>query len=49
LLKSQVGFEIGYKISVKEMGLKTNAIGLATAKDMGLAHAKDIKLKFGMW
>ncbi len=50
IIKSQAGLN-NYKISVKEWGTKTNAIGLnATAGRYGGTYAhKDIAFEFGMW
>src|SRR3989339_1463840 len=50
IIKSQAGLN-NYKISVKEWGKKTNAIGLrATAGRYGGTYAhKDIAFEFGMW
>ena len=50
IIKSQAGLN-SYKISVKEWGIKTNAIGLtAKAGRYGGTYAhKDIAFEFGMW
>jgi hypothetical protein len=50
IIKSQVGLN-NYKLSVKEWGEKTNAIGIkATSGRYGGTYAhKDIAFEFGMW